>query len=147
VPSMAIFRDFFQKNDGFFASLHHNFTVTSGGRTGQVPAFPLLKKTRCFGKKVKRFVFPFHTCYIKARRERSRYSPEEEAFALDEYYTNNPSTVDPSKARVRIPMGRGGAARQGCGSKNTALARRTKKAAVPNRGARALARAVRRGAR
>jgi hypothetical protein len=38
---------------------------------------------------------------------------EEEAFALDEYYTNNPPTVDPSKARVRIPMGRGGAARQG----------------------------------
>ena len=29
---------------------------------------------------------------------------EEEAFALDEYYTNNPPKVDPSKARVRIPM-------------------------------------------
>jgi hypothetical protein len=29
---------------------------------------------------------------------------EEEAFALDEYYTNNPPTVDPSKARLRIPM-------------------------------------------
>jgi hypothetical protein len=29
---------------------------------------------------------------------------EEEAFALDEYYTNNPPTVDPSKARIRIPM-------------------------------------------
>jgi hypothetical protein len=29
---------------------------------------------------------------------------EEEAFALDEYYTNNPPDVDPSKARTRIPM-------------------------------------------
>ena len=29
---------------------------------------------------------------------------EEEAFALDEYYTNNPPKVDPSKARVRIPL-------------------------------------------
>jgi hypothetical protein len=29
---------------------------------------------------------------------------EEEAFALDEYYTNNPPRVDPSKARIRIPM-------------------------------------------
>ena len=29
---------------------------------------------------------------------------EEEAFALDEYYTNNPPKVDPSKARIRIPM-------------------------------------------
>ncbi|MDR1177449.1 MAG: hypothetical protein LBK64_01340 [Spirochaetaceae bacterium] len=29
---------------------------------------------------------------------------EEEAFALDEYYTNNPPTVDPSKARIRIPV-------------------------------------------
>jgi hypothetical protein len=29
---------------------------------------------------------------------------EEEAFALDEYYTNNPPNVDPSKARIRIPM-------------------------------------------
>ena len=28
---------------------------------------------------------------------------EEEAFALDEYYTNNPPKVDPSKARIRIP--------------------------------------------
>ncbi|MCL2210758.1 MAG: hypothetical protein FWB95_02425, partial [Treponema sp.] len=27
-----------------------------------------------------------------------------EAFALDEYYTNNPPKVDPSKARIRIPM-------------------------------------------
>ena len=29
---------------------------------------------------------------------------EEEAFALTEYYTNNPPRVDPSKARIRIPM-------------------------------------------
>jgi hypothetical protein len=29
---------------------------------------------------------------------------EEEAFALDEYYTNNPPRVDPSKARIRIPI-------------------------------------------
>ena len=29
---------------------------------------------------------------------------EEEAFALDEYYTINPPKVDPSKARIRIPM-------------------------------------------
>lgn len=29
---------------------------------------------------------------------------EEEAFVLDEYYTNNPPKVDPSKARIRIPM-------------------------------------------
>ncbi|MDR1230187.1 MAG: hypothetical protein LBK61_02175 [Spirochaetaceae bacterium] len=29
---------------------------------------------------------------------------EEEAFALDEYYTENPPAVDPSKARIRIPM-------------------------------------------
>ena len=29
---------------------------------------------------------------------------EEEAFALDEYYTNNPPKVDPSKARIRIPL-------------------------------------------
>ena len=29
---------------------------------------------------------------------------EEEAFALDEYYTKNPPKVDPSKARIRIPM-------------------------------------------
>jgi len=29
---------------------------------------------------------------------------EEEAFALDEYYTENPPKVDPSKARIRIPM-------------------------------------------
>jgi hypothetical protein len=29
---------------------------------------------------------------------------EEEAFALDEYYTKNPPQVDPSKARIRIPM-------------------------------------------
>ncbi|MCL2381555.1 MAG: hypothetical protein FWC64_08180 [Treponema sp.] len=29
---------------------------------------------------------------------------EEEAFALDEYYTNNPPRVDPSKARIRIPL-------------------------------------------
>ena len=27
---------------------------------------------------------------------------EEEAFALDEYYTKNPPKVDPSKARIRI---------------------------------------------
>jgi hypothetical protein len=31
---------------------------------------------------------------------------EEEAFALDEYYTDNPPKVDPSKARIRIPMAR-----------------------------------------
>ena len=30
---------------------------------------------------------------------------EEEAFALDEYYTKNPPKVDPSKARIRIPIG------------------------------------------
>ena len=29
---------------------------------------------------------------------------EEEAFALDEYYTKNPPEVDPLKARIRIPM-------------------------------------------
>ena len=29
---------------------------------------------------------------------------EEEAFALDEYYTKNPPKIDPSKARIRIPM-------------------------------------------
>jgi hypothetical protein len=29
---------------------------------------------------------------------------EEEAFALDEYYTNNPHKTAPSKARIRIPM-------------------------------------------
>jgi hypothetical protein len=29
---------------------------------------------------------------------------EEEAFALDEYYINNPPKVDPSKARIRIPV-------------------------------------------
>jgi hypothetical protein len=29
---------------------------------------------------------------------------EEEAFLLDEYYTNTPPKVDPSKARLRIPM-------------------------------------------
>ena len=29
---------------------------------------------------------------------------EEEAFALDEYYTKNPPIVDPLKARIRIPM-------------------------------------------
>ena len=29
---------------------------------------------------------------------------DEEAFALDEYYTKNPPKVDPSKARVRIPL-------------------------------------------
>jgi hypothetical protein len=29
---------------------------------------------------------------------------EEEAFALDEYYTKNPPEVDPSKARIRVPM-------------------------------------------
>jgi hypothetical protein len=29
---------------------------------------------------------------------------EEEAFALDEYYTNSPPGMDPSKARIRIPM-------------------------------------------
>ena len=29
---------------------------------------------------------------------------EEEAFALDEYYIDNPPKVDPSKARLRIPM-------------------------------------------
>jgi hypothetical protein len=29
---------------------------------------------------------------------------EEEAWELDEFYTNNPPKVDPSKARIRIPM-------------------------------------------
>jgi hypothetical protein len=29
---------------------------------------------------------------------------EEEAFALTEYYTKNPPKIDPSKARIRIPM-------------------------------------------
>ena len=29
---------------------------------------------------------------------------EEEAFALDEYYTNNPPKVDITKARIRVPM-------------------------------------------
>ena len=29
---------------------------------------------------------------------------EEEAFVLTEHYTNNPPKVDPSKARIRIPM-------------------------------------------
>ncbi|MCL2211430.1 MAG: hypothetical protein FWB95_05875 [Treponema sp.] len=29
---------------------------------------------------------------------------DEEAFALDEYYTKNPPKVDPTKARVRIPL-------------------------------------------
>jgi hypothetical protein len=29
---------------------------------------------------------------------------EEEAFFLDEYYTNNPPTVDPAKARIHIPI-------------------------------------------
>ena len=29
---------------------------------------------------------------------------EEEAFALDEYYTRNPPKVDPSKVRIRVPM-------------------------------------------
>ena len=29
---------------------------------------------------------------------------EEEAFALDEFYTKNPPKVDPSKARIRIPL-------------------------------------------
>ena len=29
---------------------------------------------------------------------------EEEAFALDEYYTNNPPKVDPSKVRISVPM-------------------------------------------
>ena len=29
---------------------------------------------------------------------------EEEAFTLTEYYTKNPPKVDPSKARIRIPM-------------------------------------------
>lgn len=31
---------------------------------------------------------------------------EEEAFALDEYYTNNPPKVDPERARIRIPLAR-----------------------------------------
>jgi len=31
---------------------------------------------------------------------------DEEAFALDEYYTKNPPKVDPSKARIRIPLDR-----------------------------------------
>jgi hypothetical protein len=29
---------------------------------------------------------------------------EAEACALDEYYTTNPPAVDPSKARIRIPV-------------------------------------------
>ena len=29
---------------------------------------------------------------------------EAEAFALDEYYTQNPPKVDQSKARIRIPL-------------------------------------------
>jgi len=29
---------------------------------------------------------------------------EEEAFALDEHYTKNPPSVDPGKARFRIPL-------------------------------------------
>ncbi|MCL2264629.1 MAG: hypothetical protein FWC22_01190 [Treponema sp.] len=29
---------------------------------------------------------------------------EEEAYVLDEYYTKNPPKVDPTKARIRIPM-------------------------------------------
>ena len=29
---------------------------------------------------------------------------DEEAFALDEYYTKNPPKVDHSKARIRIPL-------------------------------------------
>ena len=29
---------------------------------------------------------------------------DEEAFALDEYYIENPPKVDPSKARIRIPL-------------------------------------------
>jgi len=29
---------------------------------------------------------------------------DEEAFALDEHYTKNPPKVDPSKARIRIPL-------------------------------------------
>jgi len=29
---------------------------------------------------------------------------EEEAFALDKHYTNNPPKVDPSKARIRVPL-------------------------------------------
>ena len=29
---------------------------------------------------------------------------DEEAFVLDEYYTKNPPKVDPSKARIRIPL-------------------------------------------
>jgi len=29
---------------------------------------------------------------------------DEEAFALDEYYTKNPPKVDTTKARVRIPL-------------------------------------------
>ena len=29
---------------------------------------------------------------------------EEEAFALTEYYTKNPPKIDPSKARIRIPL-------------------------------------------
>ncbi|MCL1817884.1 MAG: hypothetical protein FWG35_03065 [Spirochaetaceae bacterium] len=29
---------------------------------------------------------------------------DEEAFALSEHYTKNPPKVDPSKARIRIPL-------------------------------------------
>ncbi|MDR2900210.1 MAG: hypothetical protein LBV20_01640 [Treponema sp.] len=33
-----------------------------------------------------------------------RTMTEEEALALDEYYTNNPPKVDPAKARIHVPM-------------------------------------------
>jgi hypothetical protein len=33
-----------------------------------------------------------------------RTMTEEEAFALDEYYTNNPPKVDPAKARIQVSM-------------------------------------------
>jgi len=35
-----------------------------------------------------------------------RIMTDEEAFALDEDYTKNPPKVDPSKARIRIPLDR-----------------------------------------
>ena len=58
-----------------------------------------------------------HVCIFHAMRCRNIYfsllevqekimesMTEEEAFILDEYYTRNPPKVDPSKARIRIPM-------------------------------------------
>ena len=41
---------------------------------------------------------------MKEKTKTMERMTEEEAFALDEYYTNNPPKVDQSKARIRIPM-------------------------------------------